>query len=75
MEPYTLNRKFHKRDVIDGFNSFIWTERYYGDSDVELVVPATLEMIQKLPVGIFLVFHESDEVMILEKLLSIEKVN
>src|SRR5204863_9591762 len=43
-----------------------WTERYYGDSDVELVVPATSEMVKKLPEGIFLGLDVSDEIMILE---------
>jgi sulfur carrier protein ThiS len=66
MEPYTLDRNFHKRDVIDGFDSVIWTERYFGDSEVELVVPATREMIKKLPEGIFLGLDKSDEIMILE---------
>jgi hypothetical protein len=66
MEPYTLNRNFLKQDIIDEFNSVIWTERYYGDSEVELVVPATQEMIQKLPTGTFLGIAESDEIMILE---------
>lgn len=66
MEPYTLNRNFLKQDVIDGFNSIIWTERYYGDSEVELVVPATSEMIKKLPIGTFLGLDSSDDVMILE---------
>ncbi len=66
MEPYTLNRDFLKRDIIDGFSSIIWTERYYGDSAVELTVPATTEMIQKLPVGTFLGLDESNEIMILE---------
>src|SRR5580765_2597517 len=66
MEPYTLDRSFHKRDIIDNFTSIIWTERYYGDSEVELYVPTTLEMIQKLPVGTFLGLDNSDEVMILE---------
>jgi Siphovirus ReqiPepy6 Gp37-like protein len=66
MEPYTLNRNFLRQNVIDGFSSIIWTERYYGDSEVELVVPATKEMIQKLPMGTFLTIDESDEVMILE---------
>ena len=66
MEPYTLNRGFLKQHVIDGFESIIWTERYYGDSAVEMVVPATMEMIQRLPVGTFLSLDESDEIMILE---------
>jgi len=66
MDIYTLNRKFLRQDIIDGFNSVIWTERYYGDSEVELVVPATTEMIQKLVPGTFLSLDGSDEVMILE---------
>jgi hypothetical protein len=66
VQPYTLDRKFLPQDVIDEFDSIIWTERYYGDSEVELVVPATSEMIRKLPEGIFLALPESDEVMILE---------
>jgi hypothetical protein len=71
MEPYTLSRGFLKQDVIDAFESIIWTERYYGDSEVVLVVPATREMIQKLPVGTFLSIDKSDRVMILES-MSIE---
>ena len=66
MELFTLNRKFLKEDVIDQFHSVIWTERYYGDSEVELVVPATTEMIQKFPMGTFLSLVGSNEVMILE---------
>lgn len=66
MEPYTLTRDYRKKDVIDTFNSIIWTERYYGDSQVELVVPLTKNMIDKLPIGIFLAIEESNELMILE---------
>jgi hypothetical protein len=66
MEPYTLDRNFHKQDIIDEFGSIIWTERYYGDSEVELVVPPTVDMINKLRVGTFLGLDKSNEVMILE---------
>ncbi len=66
MEPFTLTRGFLRQDIIDGFLSIIWTERYYGDSEVELVVPATADMIRKLPAGTFLGIDGSDEVMILE---------
>jgi Siphovirus ReqiPepy6 Gp37-like protein len=72
MEPYTLTRNFLRKDVIDAYDSIIWTERYYGDSEVELVVSPTTEMIQKLPVGTFLSIDTSDEVMILET-MTIEK--
>jgi hypothetical protein len=66
MEPFTLDRNFQKVDIIDEFGSIIWTERYYGDSEVQLTVPATQEMFQKLPVGTFLGLTGSSEIMILE---------
>jgi hypothetical protein len=66
MEPFTFNRNFLKQDVIDNFGSIIWTERYYGDSEVELVVPVSESMIKKLPLGTFIGIDSSDEVMILE---------
>lgn len=66
MEPFTLDRSFHKQNIIDGFHSIIWTERYYGDSIVEVVVPLIPEMIEKLPIGTFLGIPESREVMMLE---------
>jgi len=66
MEPYTLNRSFIKQNIIDGYDSIIWTERYYGDSAIELVVPATIEMFQKLAPGTFVGLDSSDEIMILE---------
>lgn len=66
MEPFTLDRKFLRQDVIDVFHSLIWTERYYGDSEVELVVPLSSDSLQKLSVGTFLGIPESREIMILE---------
>jgi hypothetical protein len=66
VELFTLTRGFLKQDVIDKFSSIIWTERYYGDSEVELIVPATPDMIQKLPVGTFLGLVGSKEVMLLD---------
>ena len=66
MDIYTLNRNFLRQDAIDTFVSAIWTERYYGDSEVELVVPVTTENIKKLPEGIFLSLDGSSEVMIVE---------
>lgn len=66
MEVFILDRSYFKVGVIDGFNSCIWTERYYGDGEVELVVPPTIDMIQKLPVGTLLLTDESDIPMIIE---------
>ena len=66
MELFTLDRKFLKRVVIDKFISAIWTERYYGDSDIELIVPATTDMIKALPPGTCIGLVGSKEVMLLD---------
>lgn len=66
MQPYTLDRGFHKTDMIDEFYSIIWTERYYGDNEVEMVVEPTTEMIKKLAPGTFLGLEGSKSIMMLE---------
>lgn len=71
MEPCTMNRQFQKQEVVDDFNSLIWTERYYGDSDFEMIVPLTVQNLTRLKEGTFVCIDESDEPMICET-LSIE---
>lgn len=66
MELYTLDRGFRKQETIDSFESVIWTERYYGDDDFELNVPASGSMIEKLPKGQLMMCEDSDIPMILE---------
>lgn len=72
MDIYTLDRNFLRKDVIDNFNSVIWTERYTKAGDVNLVVPLTRENVAKLPEGRFLALRGSKEVMLIENAL-IEK--
>ena len=66
MELYTLDRGFVKQETIDKFKSAIWTERYYGDGDFELSVPATNQMISTLTKGQLMLCEDSDIPMILE---------
>lgn len=66
MELFTLDRNYFKTEVIDGFHSCIWTERYYGDSEFELLTPLTVDMIQFLPVGTLLLNDKSNIPMIIE---------
>lgn len=67
MEAYTLDRSFARQSVIDIFDSFIWTERYYGNSDMRLVVPASRTMIYTLSPGTFIELDGSKEIMIIEE--------
>ena len=66
MEPCTMDKSFNRLGVLEDFYSLIWTERYYGDSEVELVVPLTLDFVRKLTTGSFLCIDESPEVMSIE---------
>lgn len=66
MEIYTLDTAFKKLDIVEGFESAIWTERYYGDSEVEIIVPLKSKLIQKLSPGTFVSLTGSSEVMVVE---------
>jgi hypothetical protein len=66
MELSTLDRSYKKQNIIDEFESIIWTERFYGDGDFELVVSVTDKIFEKLPLGVFLSLTGSNELMILE---------
>lgn len=66
MELFTLDRKFLRDTVIDRRHSLIWTERYYGDGEFELVAPATPFWAQKLAKGTFIGLEGSKQVGLIE---------
>ena len=47
-------------DILSDYESLIWTVQYYGLSEFQLIVPATLQNIQKLQRGRYLC-RSSDE--------------
>lgn len=57
---------FEIQDVIENFESLIWTERYYGDSECQITFPIDLTTLQRLPLDIFLGIEESDELLMLD---------
>jgi hypothetical protein len=67
MDIFTVDRDYKTAQLVQEFESVIWTERYYGDSEVELVVPMRRETLEKLPLGILIGSSKSDELMILEE--------
>ena len=66
MDLYTLSDQFLAKDPVDEFVSAIWTERYSEAGDVQLVVPATADMLEKLAPGTFLALRGTKEIMLLE---------
>jgi len=63
MDLYTMNENFLAEEVVDEFISAIWTERYSTCGEVQLVVPASATLIDRLTEGTYLGLRGSKEVM------------
>lgn len=67
MELYTLDSLLRRKDVIDRFESMIWTERYAAWGDFELVIFSTPSIRALLKAGTKLAMNESYRVMTIEQ--------
>lgn len=63
MELYTLDSLLRRQEVIDDFESVIWTERFAAKGDFELVIPSSGANRQRLKAGTLLACNESFRVM------------
>lgn len=68
MEPKVLDITFAMVKVVDSFESFIWTDRYYGYGDFELMVPITSSIVAFLIKNYYLYLKESEHLMIIDHL-------
>lgn len=66
MDLYTLDSNFYRKEVIDTFQSLIWTERYNAAGDVTLVVPDVYSITSLLVEGTYLGIPESNDVMLID---------
>lgn len=66
VDLYTMNENFIAKDVVDEFQSAIWTERYSSASEVQLIVPGTPYYLEMLKEGTYLGLVGSREVMELQ---------
>lgn len=66
MEVYTLDGLYRRENVIDKFESLIWTERFSTFGDFQLTLPSTLESRRLLASGTRLAMNESYRVMTVE---------
>lgn len=65
MNIMLLNKKFEEVRVIDVYESFIWTDRYYEAGDFELVLPLA-HFPKEMENGTYLTISNSEHVMIVE---------
>jgi len=66
MELFTLNDKIQPDDIIDNYQSLVWTERYTEWGDFELVIDEGLGRAEGLGRGSFLGMSASRRVMVVE---------
>ncbi len=66
MEVYTLDDNLRRTQVIDRFESLIWTERFSAYGDFQLVIHSTLESRNLLVEGTYLAINGSTRVMKIE---------
>lgn len=67
MDVVRLNSSSYlPEDLIEGYDSLIWTERFQTPGDFEMQTPMVQEGLSLLPEGTFLSILQSDEVMRVE---------
>jgi hypothetical protein len=66
MELFILNNKFESVDVVDKYESLIWTDRYNECGDFEIYTTANSEMIALFQNDFYLWQENSEHQMIIE---------
>ena len=70
MEVYLLDDNFERKEIIDEYKSFIWTERYRKCGDFELYISKNSQFASSIAKDNFLQINKSDDLMIVEKIES-----
>lgn len=68
MEPFVVNRSLTVVDIVDMFDSFIWTERFSGVGEFELYLPTNSQGLNFIVPDNFLQLKESKRTMVIESL-------
>lgn len=66
MDIFVLNQNFETIDIIDNYESLIWTDRYSAYGDFELYLPMQIDLLWTLQKDNYLYINESEHVMIIE---------
>ena len=69
MDLYVLDKNLELIDIIDEYESFIWTDRYSECGDFELYAAASQQLVERLKLGYFIQNRLSNHVMIVEEIL------
>lgn len=72
MDLYTLNSAFQPDEVVDNYESLIWTERYGTAGDFQIQSSNITELMKALPLESYVTLRESTVPMVVE-VYTIEK--
>src|SRR3954469_11205638 len=65
-EWYTLDDFLRRDTVVEGFESFIWTERYSAAGDFQIITKSTFESRQLLTPQTMIAMNKSHYVMMID---------
>lgn len=68
MDLIVLNRNLDAVSIVDTYESFIWTDRYYAYGDFELYESMSETLLQFLQQDFYIQNRDSEHVMIIEKI-------
>jgi hypothetical protein len=66
MELITLDTDFHARDVVESYQSLIWSERYHKNGDFELKTNDISNALNLLPLESYVSLRDSTVPMVVE---------
>lgn len=68
MDLIILDKNLSQVDIVDSYESLIWTDKYCDYGDFEIYTYAKQEVIDKYKQDYYLWFKDSEHIMIIEKL-------
>lgn len=68
MDLIVLNKNLDAVSIVDTYESFIWTDRYYAYGDFELYESMSETLLQFLQQDFYIQNRDSEHVMIIEKI-------
>ena len=69
MDIWVLDKTLEANDIVDTFNSLIWTDRYDEYGDFEIYTSVTDQALSLLQMDYYLQSRSSEHVMIIEEVL------
>lgn len=66
MDCYILNSNYEAAILVEGWENFIWTERYSKPSDFTITMPDSAQNRSRLKEGVILMISDSDQPQIIE---------